>query len=93
METVPVKNGKSCVFNVVHVSGTIRKAEEKAIERARNLMIRARRLLGEQSEAQLDNMFGKESNTMAPEQDSDAMMLDRDTSDAEDDFTNDDDDG
>lgn len=42
MNSVPVKNGKPCVFRVVHVSGTIRKAEEEAIRRARNLIFEAK---------------------------------------------------
>ncbi|KAI1647911.1 Rpp14 family protein [Daldinia loculata] len=41
MSSVPVKNGKPCVFRVVHVSGTMRKAEEEAIRRARNLIFAA----------------------------------------------------
>ncbi|KAI0185782.1 Rpp14/Pop5 family-domain-containing protein [Xylaria flabelliformis] len=42
MNSVPVKNGKPCVFRVVHVSGTIRKAEEEGIRRARNLIFEAK---------------------------------------------------
>ncbi|KAI2607109.1 ribonuclease P/MRP protein subunit [Hypoxylon fragiforme] len=41
MSTVPVKNGKPCIFRVVHVSGTMRKVEEEAIRRARNLIFAA----------------------------------------------------
>jgi len=89
MDTVPVKNGKNCVFNVIRVSGTIRKAEEEAIRRARHVMIRARKLLGEQSEAQLDSIFGKDSNPRTSEQESDVMMVDRDSSDVEDDLSDD----
>ncbi|ORY64991.1 ribonuclease P/MRP protein subunit, partial [Pseudomassariella vexata] len=39
MDRVPVKDGKPCTFRVVHVSGTIRKAEEEAIRRARDMML------------------------------------------------------
>ncbi|PMD62836.1 uncharacterized protein K444DRAFT_511400, partial [Hyaloscypha bicolor E] len=42
MTSVPVKDGKNCVFRVVRVSGTIRKAEEEAIRRARELILKAR---------------------------------------------------
>ncbi|GAW25503.1 putative rpp14 family protein [Rosellinia necatrix] len=42
MGSVPVKNGRPCVFRVVHVSGTIRKAEEEAIRRARKLIFEAK---------------------------------------------------
>ncbi|KAI1081648.1 ribonuclease P/MRP protein subunit [Whalleya microplaca] len=38
MNCVPIKNGKPCTFRVVHVSGTMRKAEEEAIRRARDLI-------------------------------------------------------
>ncbi|KAI2623707.1 Rpp14 family protein [Xylaria nigripes] len=42
MNSVPVKNGKPCVFRVVHVSGTIRKAEDEAIRRTRSLIFEAK---------------------------------------------------
>ncbi|KAI0431614.1 ribonuclease P/MRP protein subunit [Xylaria sp. FL1042] len=42
MNSVPIKNGKPCVFRVVRVSGTIRQVEEEAIRRARNLIFEAK---------------------------------------------------
>lgn len=39
MDHVPVRDGKLCTFRVVHVSGTIRKVEEEAIKRARDIML------------------------------------------------------
>ncbi|KAI1430697.1 Rpp14 family protein [Xylaria sp. CBS 124048] len=42
MNSVPIKNGKPCVFRVVHVSGTIRKAEEEAVRRTRSLIFEAK---------------------------------------------------
>ena len=33
MSRVPVDNGKRCVFRVIRVSGTIRKAQEEAVRR------------------------------------------------------------
>jgi ribonuclease P/MRP protein subunit POP5 len=42
MDHIPVKNGQNCSFRVVRVSGTIRKAEEEAIRRARQLILRAK---------------------------------------------------
>ncbi|KAK9771228.1 hypothetical protein AB5N19_10944 [Seiridium cardinale] len=39
MDHVPVRNGKLCTFRVVHVSGTMRKLEEEAIRRTRNMML------------------------------------------------------
>ncbi|RDL39827.1 Uncharacterized protein BP5553_04167 [Venustampulla echinocandica] len=59
MRRVPVKDGKDCVFRVVRVSGTIRKAEEEAIRRAKEIIVKAKRELGEQGESTLDNIFGK----------------------------------
>jgi len=74
MNSVPVKNGKNCVFRVVRVSGTIRKAEEEAIHRARELILKARRDLGEPGESTLDDIFGKRD----PNADStkDVLMVD-----------------
>ncbi|KAH6668573.1 Rpp14/Pop5 family protein [Plectosphaerella plurivora] len=44
MSVVPVKTGQArpCVFKVVRVSGTIRKAEEEAIRQARQLVLAAK---------------------------------------------------
>lgn len=39
MDHVPVRDGKLCTYRVVHVSGTIRKVEEEAIRRARDMML------------------------------------------------------
>jgi ribonuclease P/MRP protein subunit POP5 len=41
MNRVPGKDGKRCVFRVVRLSGTIRKAEEEAIRSARQLLLAA----------------------------------------------------
>jgi len=42
MDRVPCKDGQRCVFRVVRVSGTIRKAEEEAIRNAQRIYLRAR---------------------------------------------------
>ncbi|KAK3182381.1 RNA-binding protein pop5 [Lecanicillium sp. MT-2017a] len=42
MDHVPVKDGRPCMFRVVRVSGTIRKAEEEAIRQARALVLAAK---------------------------------------------------
>lgn len=42
MDRVPVKDGRPCLFRVVRVSGTMRKAEEEAIRQARALILAAR---------------------------------------------------
>lgn len=39
MDRVPVKDGRPCIFRVVRVSGTIRKIEEIAVDRARKLIL------------------------------------------------------
>ncbi|KAH8808947.1 Rpp14/Pop5 family protein [Xylogone sp. PMI_703] len=59
MSTIPVKDGKRCVFRVVRVSGTIRKAEEEAIRRAQQLIIQTRREVSDNSQTALENIFGK----------------------------------
>jgi ribonuclease P/MRP protein subunit POP5 len=82
MNTVPVKNGKSCVFRVVRVSGTIRKAEEEAVRRARELILKARRDTGEQSGSTLDNIFGKGDDHADTTEN--IIMVDREDSDEED---------
>lgn len=58
MNVVPVKDGRRCVFRVVRVSGTIRKAEEEAIRRAQDIIIRARREVSENNKAALEGIFG-----------------------------------
>ncbi|KAK6583910.1 hypothetical protein PZA11_003640 [Diplocarpon coronariae] len=58
MTCVPVNNGRNCVFRVVRVSGTIRKAEEEAIRRARELILRAQRDSEDKGESTLDGIFG-----------------------------------
>lgn len=44
MDHIPTARGegKPCIFRVVRVSGTIRKAEEEAIRQARRLIIAAK---------------------------------------------------
>ncbi|EQK98498.1 hypothetical protein G6O67_000087 [Ophiocordyceps sinensis] len=42
MNCVPVKDGRPCIFRVVRVSGTMRKAEEEAIRQARGLILAAK---------------------------------------------------
>jgi ribonuclease P/MRP protein subunit POP5 len=81
MNTVPIKNGKSCVFRVVRVSGTIKKAEEEAIQRARLLILKARREMGEQSNSTLDTIFWKGEHH--GDSIKETLMVDREDSDEE----------
>jgi ribonuclease P/MRP protein subunit POP5 len=77
MNVVPVKNGRSCIFQVVRVSGTIRKAEEAAIRGAREMVLRARRELGEQSDEKLDSMLGEPEKNQPSNGDTEGLMADR----------------
>ncbi|KAI1346536.1 Rpp14 family protein [Xylaria sp. FL0043] len=61
MNSVPIKNGKPCVFRVVHVSGTIRKVEEEAIRRARNLIFEAKEGQPTKVSDPLSNIFSTSS--------------------------------
>jgi ribonuclease P/MRP protein subunit POP5 len=58
MNSVPVRNGKPCVFRVVHVSGTIRKVEEEAVRRARNLIFEAKGGQAAKASDPLSHVFG-----------------------------------
>ncbi|CAG8972181.1 hypothetical protein HYALB_00007323 [Hymenoscyphus albidus] len=89
MTKEPVKNGKNCVFRVVRVSGTIRKAEEEGIRRAKEIVIMARREMGEQSDSTLDNIFGKGGKNNAADATNDITMVD--AVDSEDEELSDDD--
>jgi hypothetical protein len=56
MDSVP--QGKRCVYQVVRVSGTIRKSEEEAIQRARALIVRAKNEAALASGSSLDDILG-----------------------------------
>lgn len=70
MDRVPTKHGpgQPCIFRVVRVSGTIRKAEEEAIRQAKKLILAAK------EEARL----AKSSLTKAVYQKDDTVMNIRD---------------
>lgn len=60
MTCVPTKygSGDACVFRVVRVSGTIKKVEEEAIRRAKQLILTAKdEMAGKESDA-LQSLFG-----------------------------------
>lgn len=48
MNTIPTQDGpgRPCIYRVVRVSGTIRKAEEEAIRQAKQLIMAAREEAG-----------------------------------------------
>ncbi|KAJ9149056.1 hypothetical protein NKR23_g4576 [Pleurostoma richardsiae] len=58
MDHVPVKNGKPCTFRVVRVSGTIRKVEEEAIRRAKQLILVAKDQAAGRGSGALSSLFG-----------------------------------
>lgn len=79
MDRVPVGEGegKRCVFQVVRVSGTVRKVEEEAVRRARDLVTRVRREVGEEGRRMLEGMGKGGCGQMRVEiEDSDAEMDD-----------------
>ncbi len=87
MNTVPVKNGRSCIFQVVRVSGTIKKAEKAAIRSAREIILRARRELGENSDEKLETMLGKSEKSQPSNRDVDGLMVDRSDREEEEEFS------
>lgn len=42
MDSLPVRDGRRCMYRVVRVSGTIRKVEEEAVRRAKLLILAAK---------------------------------------------------
>jgi ribonuclease P/MRP protein subunit POP5 len=84
MNKVPVKDGRSCVFRVVRVSGTIRKAQEELIRRAREIILKARREMEEQGDVTLDSIFGKGEDRVDTTKA--IHMLDRSDTEEEDEF-------
>lgn len=81
MHTVPVRDGKNCVFRVVRVSGTMKLAEKEIIRRAREMILKARREVEEHGSSTLDGIFGSTQADAMKEKDT--LMVDR--SDSEDD--------
>jgi len=80
METVPVREGKSCVFRVVRVSGTMRKTQEEAIRRAREMILKARQEESEKGngagDKTLEGIFGKRAEEAARSAAREVMMVD-----------------
>lgn len=86
MNEVPVRDGQKCIFRVVRVSGTIRKAEEEAIRRARETMLKARRQAGRDSDAALEKLLdSKQEKSQLRGNEADITMVDR--SDSEDGYS------
>lgn len=66
MDHVPVRDGKPCVFRVVHVSGTIRKIEEEAIRRARDMMLAVKDQAGAKNNGALAALLSEPKRTRQP---------------------------
>ncbi|GFP53670.1 hypothetical protein ACSS6W_001243 [Trichoderma asperelloides] len=65
MDRVPVKDGRPCIFRVVRVSGTIRKIEEVAVERARKLILAAKAEASAHPQSSLStNILGMKEDAM-----------------------------
>jgi ribonuclease P/MRP protein subunit POP5 len=71
MNRVPVTDGRSCVFRVVRVSGTIRKAQEELIRRSREMILKAQREINEQGDSTLENIDSTRAIQMADRSDTD----------------------
>ena len=71
MNHVPVKNGRACTFRVVRVSGTIRKVEEEAIRRAKQMVLIAREHMAGKGTNALGALFGTARGSL-----NDATMVD-----------------
>lgn len=84
MSSVPVRDGKRCVFRVVRVSGTIRKAEEEAIHRAREMILKAQREAEDKGKSTLDGIFGGNETRKEEDNTKDILMVDRSDSGEED---------
>lgn len=69
---------RECVFRVVRVSGTMKKAEEEAIRRAREMILRARREVegGGDGDDVLEGIFGPDEVGARKERDLDVVMVD-----------------
>lgn len=81
MDHVPVKDGRSCIFRVVRVSGTIRKAEEEAIRQAKKLIVAAKEQeAGQARSSILTSTLREQDQTMMDVADvsSDDVMADED---------------
>jgi ribonuclease P/MRP protein subunit POP5 len=85
MNNVPVQNGSDCVFRVVRVSGTMRKAQEELIRKAREMILKAQQETGEQGDATLDSIFGRGPDQ--PDSTKDIEMADRSDTEEEDELS------
>lgn len=84
MNTVPVKDGRNCVFRVVRVSGSIRKSQDELIRRAREMILKAQSEAEDKGNSTLESIFGKESKGASTK---DVIMADRSDTEEEDELS------
>ncbi|KAI1877117.1 uncharacterized protein JN550_001189 [Neoarthrinium moseri] len=80
MDHIPTRDGKLCTYRVVHVSGTIRRVEEEAIRRARDLMLAVKDQAGAKDNAALAAIMGEGKRTRQAPPVQDALNVDEDGS-------------
>lgn len=90
MDHVPVRDGKLCTYRVVHVSGTIRKIEEEAIRRDRDLMFAVKSAAEGKNNSALAAIMGEGNRTRQQQSDLDVVDVEDNSEDEEmADFNND----
>ena len=92
MNRVPLRkgSGRNCVFRVVRVSGTIRKSQEEAVRRAREMILKARREMEERGGSMLDGIFGKGGDKAEADSTNDVLVMDKSDTEEEDEISDDD---
>ncbi|KAI0177472.1 Rpp14/Pop5 family-domain-containing protein [Pestalotiopsis sp. NC0098] len=85
MDHVPVRDGKLCTYRVVHVSGTIRKVEEEAIRRARDMMLAVKDQAGAKGNSALAAIMseGKRTRQTPPTKSAEDLEYDSEFEDQE----------
>jgi ribonuclease P/MRP protein subunit POP5 len=78
------------VFRVVRVSGTMRKSQEEAIRRAREMIAEARQEMDGQGDSILDNIFGQAVDHTGVDFTKDVLMVDKSDSEGEGELSDDD---
>ncbi|KAH6659874.1 Rpp14/Pop5 family-domain-containing protein [Truncatella angustata] len=86
MDHVPVRDGKLCTFRVVHVSGTIRKIEEEAIRRARDLMLAVKEEAGAKDNSALAAIMNQGKRTRQAASTRSISVMDDDLSEDDEDM-------
>jgi ribonuclease P/MRP protein subunit POP5 len=83
------RSSRPCVFRVIRVSGTMRKAEEEAIRRARREILRTR---NEHEAGALEGVVGGSSSSIGTTRNEDSVAFAMDVDDDDDDDDDDEED-